>query len=170
MASSFFGINIGQSALYAAQTNLTVTSNNIANADTDGYSRQYSNKTATKSMSTTVGILGTGTEITGVEQYRDGYLDEKYRDAADNLGEYDVKDDLLAQLETIIDESADSGYSKYLDNIYEALQTLSKDPGNETARNAYVTSLESFTEYINDVGRQLLISLTVRETPKLASS
>ena len=40
MANTFFGLTIGTSGLYAANVNLTVTSNNIANEMTKGYSRQ----------------------------------------------------------------------------------------------------------------------------------
>ncbi len=156
MGSSFFGINIGQSGLYTAQTNLNITSHNIANADTDGYSRQYAVQSATNPLyAGTRGMIGTGSEVTNVEQYHDDYLDEKYWDVSNELGEYTVKNEILSQLELVLNEPSDTGYSTFFNDIFESLSTLSKDPSDTTARSAYVDSLEAFTAYINDVGEQL---------------
>ena len=157
MASSFFGINIGQQGLYTAQTNLNVTSHNISNADTDGYSRQYTVQSATRPMGIAGkrGMLGTGSEVTNVLQHRDSYLDDKYWDMTNELGEYEIKDELLSQMEVIFNEPSDYGYSEYFNDVFDALQKLSTNPGDPTFLNAFTGSLENFTTYLNDVGNQL---------------
>ena len=156
MGSSFFGMNIAQQGLYTAQTNLNITSHNIANAETEGYSRQYAVQSATSPLTNgRRGMIGTGTEITNVLQHRDAYLDDKYRSLSNELGEFEVKDEILSQLELLFSEPSDTGYSTYFNDIFDSMQTLSKDPGNITGRSAFVDSLSSFSTYLNDMGKQL---------------
>lgn len=157
MGSAFFGLNIGQQGLYTAQTNLNITSHNIANAETEGYSRQYGVQRATSPLSnSTRGMIGTGSEITTVLQHRDEYLDDKYRSMINELGEFEIKDELLSQMELVFNEPSDTGYSAFFNDMFESFQTLSKNPGDSTTRAALVSSMESFASYMNDMGAQLM--------------
>lgn len=157
MASSFFGINVGMQGLFTAQTNLSVTSHNISNAETVGFSRQYAIQSATRPLSNSdEGMIGTGSEVTNIEQYREAYLDYKYWSMTNELGEYDTKNELLSQMELIFNEPSDSGYSTYFTDIFDSLQTLSKNPGDSTSRSALVDSMDSFASYLNDIGDQLI--------------
>ena len=72
------------------------------------------------------------------------------------LGEYDTKNELLSQMELIFNEPSDSGYSTYFTDIFDSLQTLSKNPGDSTSRSALVDSMDSFASYLNDIGDQLI--------------
>ncbi|VDN48532.1 Flagellar hook-associated protein 1 [Petrocella atlantisensis] len=156
MGSAFFGIGVGTQGLYTAKTALDITNHNIANAETVGYSRQYGLQSATRPLPNGMkGMIGTGSEITNVLQHRDSYLDNKYWSMTNELGEYEVKDEILSQMEILFNEPSETGYSTFFNNIFESLQTLSKNPGDTTVRNAFVTSLESFATYMNDVSKQL---------------
>jgi flagellar hook-associated protein 1 FlgK len=156
MGSAFFGIGVGTQGLYTAKTALDIANHNIANAETVGYSRQYGVQSATRPLPNGMkGMIGTGSEITNVLQHRDSYLDNKYWSMINKLGEYQVKDEILSQMEILFNEPSETGYSTFFNNIFESLQTLSKNPGDITVRNAYVTSLESFATYMNDVSKQL---------------
>ena len=75
---AFFELNIAMSGLFAAQRGLQVTSNNITNASTKGYSRQVlSQKADTPLTGLGVGMTGTGVATTGVNRLRNSYLDTK---------------------------------------------------------------------------------------------
>lgn len=157
MASSFFGIGIGTQALYTAKTALNITSHNIANAETVGYSRQYGLQSATRPLTNvSSGMIGTGSEITNILQYRDAYLDNKYWSMSNEMGEYEIKEGLLSQMELIFNEPSDTGYSTFFDNIFESLQTLSTDAQDSSSKIAFVDSLESFASIMNDMGEQLI--------------
>ena len=82
MANSFFGLNIGTLGLYAANANLTVAANNIANEATEGYSRQKATQVATDPLRVHMryGSVGTGVEVTEITRVRDEYYDYKYWD------------------------------------------------------------------------------------------
>jgi len=157
MGSAFFGIGVGTQGLYTAKTSLNITNHNITNAETKGYSRQYGVQSASRALPNGLkGMIGTGSEITNVAQHRDAYLDYKYWSMNNKMGEYTIKNDLTSQMELIFNEPSDTGYNTYFNNIFESLQTLSKDPGNTTLRSNMIGSMSSFSKYMNDLGEQLI--------------
>lgn len=157
MGSAFFGIGIGAQGLYTAKTSLNITNHNITNAETIGYSRQYGVQSATRALPNNLkGMIGTGSEITNIAQHRDAYLDYKYWSMTNEMGEYTIKNELTSQMELIFNEPSDTGYNTYLNNVFESLQTLSKDPSNTTLRGNMVDTMSSFSKYMNDLGEQLI--------------
>ena len=65
MANTFFGLNIGTTGLYAAKSGLNITAHNVANIETEGYSRQVIKQSADTPISTNnrYGMLGSGVAI-----------------------------------------------------------------------------------------------------------
>lgn len=156
MRSSFFGLNVSTQGLYTAKTALDITNHNIANAETPGYSRQYATLKASRPLqNSSRGMVGTGAEITEIKQYRSEYLDTKYWGMATGLGQFEVKDEMLGQLERLFNEPSDSGYNAYFNDFYDALQTLSTNPGEYAFRTSFLDTAESFATYYNNIGEQL---------------
>lgn len=80
MRSSFFGIGVAQQGLFSSRGNMDVINHNISNSKVEGYSRQYAIQQASRPLRNLHrGMVGTGSEILTVDQYRSGYLDSKYR-------------------------------------------------------------------------------------------
>lgn len=156
MRSSFFGLNVATQGLYTAQTNLDVVNHNISNAETDGYSRQYTEVSATRPLSNAGrGMIGTGAEVTGVSQMRSTYIDNKYWSMSPDLGQYQVKNELLSQVELLFNEPTDSGYNQAMSDLFDSIQTLSTDPSEDANLSNFIDSAEAFTEYFNNIGKQL---------------
>lgn len=134
--SGFLGLNTALSGLFANQRSLGIVSHNIANANTEGYSRQVMNTVAYKPqvLPGGFGTLGVGVDITAVKQIRDNYLDFKYRVENSVKGEWDARASVLTELEGIFNEPSDSSIAELLDQYYESLQSLQKNPENLTAR------------------------------------
>lgn len=154
--SAFFGIGVGTQGLYTARTALEITNHNIANAETQGYSRQEGIQKATRPMANgPTGMIGTGSEITNVIQHRDAYLDFKFWNMTNTMGEYDIKDELLSQMELIFNEPTETGMTTFFDNMYKALHEMATNAGDTTVRSNLVASMDAFTDYIQDMGSQL---------------
>ena len=136
MASSFLGLGTSYSGLTANQRSLQVTSHNIANANTVGYTRQRMDMKAYKpdQLSGGLGTLGNGVEVEAVKQIRDEFLDYKYRGENAKFGEWDARSSVLKEVEAIINEPSDSSISEVLDDYFEALHELNKNPENLTTR------------------------------------
>jgi len=157
MASTFFGLNIGKSGLYAYQLGINTTAHNVANAETKGYTRQVVNKQASKPLSVgcSYGMVGTGVDVTSIEQVRSKYLDEKYSFNTSISGEYTTKDYYMEELQSYFNEITVDGFTINFDNLYKTLQTLSTNPGNGTTRTQVTTYAYNLTEYLNSLHTSL---------------
>ena len=81
MASTFFGLTIAYTGLQAAQTSINVTSHNLANINTNGYTKETASIKAGDALRSyaSYGTLGSGVVVDAINQTRDSYYDEKYR-------------------------------------------------------------------------------------------
>lgn len=158
MQSTFFGMNIALQGLYSARGGMNVTNHNVANAYTRGYSRQMIQQRATTpiALNNGKGMLGTGTEVYGIKQMRDVYLDKKYWSQSSVLGEYSAKKSTSTQLETIFNAtSADANFEKEYNNFYDALQKVSTNPSDASYLSVLKQNGASFTQYFNDLSAKL---------------
>ena len=85
MASGLFSIS--RSALLAHQQVLQTIGQNIANAETPGYSRQESVLSANNPNRMSYGMVGTGVSVTAIVRKREVMLDEGYRQASGQAAE-----------------------------------------------------------------------------------
>src|SRR5690349_21493162 len=103
-------ISIARSGIFAQQLATQVAAHNIANAQTEGYTRQDVETTATYPQITPGGIYGTGTRA-DVRRLRDELLDGTYRRESGRSAAYAARNDLLSQVETVFGEPSDTGLS-----------------------------------------------------------
>ena len=154
MGSTFFGLNIAVKGLQAQQMALDVTSHNIANANTVGYTRQDVIMETTLPIKTYQGFVGTGVDIGEIRRIRDEFLDIQMRTENKSLGEWDVKADILGKLEVIINEPSESGLCTVMDEYWESWQQLSKDPESTAVRSTVMQSGLALTDAFNHMDRQ----------------
>ncbi|MFP4697157.1 MAG: flagellar hook-associated protein FlgK [Eubacteriales bacterium] len=157
MRSSFFGLNVATQGLYSSRTSLDVTNHNITNAETEGYSRQVAEQKATRPLPaySEKGMIGTGSEVVSIDQMRNQYFDVKYWNTIQHFGEYQVKDEQMKQLETIFKEPTDAGFSVEFNRMFEQLQRLSTNAGDEAYRSTFKDSAISFVSFFNSMDEQL---------------
>lgn len=152
MQQSFFGLNIALSGLYTAQRNLDTVGHNLSNASTPGYSRQQSIQSASNPLAVMdgTGMVGTGSQVTGVERIRDTYLDFKYWSENVANGEWSKKAELMGEIQVTFNEPSKSGFVKIMDGFFDSLQELSKDPSSGAARALVVQKATTLTKYFNN--------------------
>lgn len=157
MRCSFFEYNVAASGLTVARAGLEVTANNIANAETPGYSKQYTEQRTTRplSYSNGKGMIGTGAEVYGVGQMRNIYLDKKYWSEKSVLGEYQMKSEQLALTEGIFNELSDTGIKSSFDNFFQKLQDLTTTAGDTTYRTNVIQIGETLTKLVNNTYESL---------------
>lgn len=163
MASTFFGLNIATSGIYAAQAGLTTTGHNVSNENTKGYSRQVTSQTAANALRfyTSYGMVGAGVEITGIEQMRDSYYDVKYRNNETKLGEHTTKYTYTLQIEDYFnevdfeDESGTIGFVGEYEDLFSTLKSMQGNPSELTYRTEFLNYCQSISEYFNDIQTKL---------------
>lgn len=151
MPSTFFGLTIGKSGMYASQAAITTTAHNITNATTKGYSRQKISQSASTpiSVNSRYGMVGSGVDVNSVYRVRNLYLDEKYRSNNCLYGNYQTKEYYMTSIENYFSEVNSDGTTATFDDFYMAMEDLARDVGNPTNRTAVSETAESFTAYVN---------------------
>ena len=159
MPSQFFGLNIAYTGLLASNAAMNTTSNNIANVQTEGYSRQQVTQQASNALRVfqTYGCAGAGVETLAIERIRDEFYDGRYWDNNALLGEYDMKQYYMQQLETYFDDDGKStGFKTNFDQLMiTGLQALLKDPNSATAKSQFVGYAGALTDYFNGMAGNL---------------
>ena len=176
MSSGLF--SIARSALTTHQTAIQTVAQNIANAETPGYSRQEAVLQANTPVRLPYGNVGTGVSVTTIIRKRDVLLDDGFRSSSASLGTADQRRETLSGLEGIFGEPTDAGMSSTLDQFWGAWSDLATSPNSGAARavvqqrGAQVADL--FNSYDASLSQQRVSSLdrltaTVTEINGLAS-
>jgi flagellar hook-associated protein 1 len=127
-------LSIAVSAMRAQQEALDVAAHNIANANTEGYSRQRPVFSARDPLVLPSGVFGTGVQVLDVQIVRDSWLEATYWRESSSLGENGVRSDLMGRVETLLMEPGDSGLSSGLDAFFSAWSELASNPTSSTGR------------------------------------
>lgn len=153
MPSQFYGLNIAYTGLLASNAALNTTSNNIANVQTKGYSRQQVSQQAASALRVfqTYGCAGAGVETLAIERVRDDFYDTKFWNNNTKVGEYDMKQYYMKQLETYFaDDVTTAGFKTIFDQfMITGLEALLKDPSSATAKSQFVGYAGALAEYFN---------------------
>jgi flagellar hook-associated protein 1 len=151
MGESFFGFNLATRGLFTAQRSLDIVNHNINNVNTPGYSRQQPIQTAARPMALYdgTGMMGTGSEVTGVQRVRDEYLDFKYWSENITMGEWEAKQEVLTNIEVTFNEPSDSGFTSIMNDFFSSLQELGKDPSSSAVRSLVRQKGVTLSKYFN---------------------
>ena len=117
-------MNIGKSALNASQAWISVTGNNIANADTEGYSRQYVDQRDSYAIQAKPGAQGLGVNAQQVLRYYDAFLERSYVRQSTVSSRWNEQDTIMTSLEGLFNESNRSGVNSSLCLFFDAWKEL----------------------------------------------
>jgi flagellar hook-associated protein 1 FlgK len=162
MTSPFFSLNIGASALRTAQTLVEITNQNVANANTPGYSRQAADVKAspaypvpTFSSAGMPGQLGTGVQIANVSRARDAFIDYQLRGQLASQGRWDARRDALKQIEALTNEPSSNGLSSLMTKYWQAWQEVANSPSDSATRAILIEQGNSVAQAFNNLSQQL---------------
>ncbi|MBI5017397.1 MAG: flagellar hook-associated protein FlgK [Deltaproteobacteria bacterium] len=134
MSNIFFGLNIGRSSLLAHQTALDVTGHNLANVQTEGYSRQRVALTASLPIQSPQGPEGSGVNADRIQRLQLGYLDRQMG-KANTQHSYDAA---LVQgydeLQGVLGEPSSNGLGTALTEFWNSWEALSARPSDASVR------------------------------------
>jgi flagellar hook-associated protein 1 FlgK len=162
MSSPFFGLDIGVSALRAAQQMLDTAAHNVANANTPGYSRQrvelleappYTYPSFNRSG--LPGQIGAGVTVGSITRVRDNFLDLQVQAQTALKSEWDTRQQELAKIESIFPEPSDSGLGNTISKYWSAWQDVASDPTSTAARTALTEQAASLAMVVNRDSNQL---------------
>ena len=131
------------SALDTDQAALAVTTDNIANANTPGYSREIANLEEAPVITYGNLQIGTGVSLANVQGVRDNVLQLRLNQEAQTEGQLNTFVNGMNQIQPVFNETAGSGLQSLISQFFNAWQTLSTDPENSGDRQAVIAAGQS---------------------------
>ena len=148
-------LGIARRALQAHQSAMSVASNNIANVNTEGYSRQRIMLSAGRSLVTPQGILGSGVNIQGIERIHSNFIEQQLLNERPNFYQYEFKSTALHFIEDIFGEPSDFGLTRNLEDFFDSFHDLANDPEITTTRIIVREKAVSLKNSFRRINRQL---------------
>ena len=164
-------LNIGKTSLQASQAWMNVTGNNIANADTEGYSRQYIDQRDNYAINYRPGAMGMGVNAQQVLRYYDSFLEQSYIRQNTNSARWDEQDKLMTSLETLFNESNRTGLSSTLQNYFKAWSDLALYPDSTAHRASLLSYADNLGDMFSNTAEQIRklqqdMSVSIQDTVK----
>src|SRR6266576_462128 len=157
--STFTGLQTSLRGLLAHQQAIDTTSHNVANANTEGYSRQEAVMDPTEAYQVItgggIGHLGTGVTVEGYRRIRDSFLDLQYRAQAMQVGDQETRSTQLDQVELALSEPGDNGIAAQLAQFWNGWADLSHSPDDVAARQALIEQAKNLAASFKTVDTQL---------------
>ncbi len=140
--------------LMAFQRSMQTTSNNIANVNTDGYSRQSTNLESANTTFSRGNYVGNGVDVKSVTRSYDQFISSNIRTSASALGDADRFQAMTAQVDNLM-ANPDTGMTSAMKSFFNAVNTVASDPTSIPARQILVTEASTLTTQFNTVSSQL---------------
>ncbi len=148
-------LDIAREALGTSQAELDTTSHNIANASTDGYTKQKVVTEAAAPIQTTYGFLGSGVQIQTIERVRDAYVDEQVTNVNSDLSQATSQQQSMSDVESIFNDTSGNGLSDQLNSLFTAFQTLAQTPEDAGIRQTVMQAGQQVATTFNTMNNQL---------------
>lgn len=152
VGGSYGGIGISLSGMTTAQAGIAVSGQNIANANTEGYTRRVVTQAADEIVNNGIGIvMRNGVVIDDISRVRDFFLDQQYRTNSTNLGYSDQLSDIMVEMNKLLGEPSDNAIGARLSDLFDAASDLGANPNLDVAKINFVNAAKSLTNTINNI-------------------
>src|SRR5690606_20378007 len=147
-------LNIGQTALAAAQAGLATTGHNVANASTPGYSRQVVVQTALAGQNMGFGFVGRGTEIATITRVYNEFLGNQVVSAQSAKSRLESFYNQAKTIDSLVADP-DTGVSPALQDFFKNVQNISGAPNGAQSRQSLLSSANSMVASFRSLNQQL---------------
>jgi flagellar hook-associated protein 1 len=156
---SFFGLNLIGSAIDSFQQAANTTSDNIANVNTPGASRQVVNLTEASpivgspgySTWTGPGTKGDGVLVSSITRIHQDSYDGLFRGASSAQSYFDVEQQQLQAIQSSFAEPS-NGVNTAFTDLQTAISQLASNPSGTSERQGVITASQAFVTALNRVG------------------
>jgi len=147
--SGIYGVAL--SALNAAQAGLTTTGHNLANVNTDGYSRQAIVQVQGAGQLTGMGFIGQGTNVVSVRRMYADYLVTQSQALSAQHAEFTAQAAEMGRLSSLLSDT-DANLGAAIDNFFGSVQQLAANPSDTVSRQAMLSGGQALVGRFQDLG------------------
>ena len=148
-------LDIANSALSAQQQSINVTAHNIANVNTEGYSRQCPDLETKQPISANGLIMGRGVNVDQVTQAGDRFIESRLMQEKSNLSSSSEMEKYMQVLEGYFNENSDTGLSAMLADFWNGWYDISNNPSGAAERSSLYEHSALLAEQFNALGSDL---------------
>jgi flagellar hook-associated protein 1 FlgK len=151
MASIGTVVATAATGLRVQQAALNVVAHNVANAATEGYSRQRAVLSTNPALHAAEGAYGTGARLVDVVSIRDALLDASFWTATGGAAQHQARSRVLARIEAVFGEPSEKALSGSLDRFLSAWSDLASNPGSPVARSVVRQRGQELADKLNNL-------------------
>jgi len=152
MASNI--LSIGTSALAAAQVGISTTGHNIANANTEGYSRQKVTQGAAQAQNFGYGYVGQGTTVTSVTRVFNDLLAKQVVNSQSSSQSINTYKSQLSTIDSMLSDST-AGLNPAMSDFFASLKSVTANASDIPTRQSMMSSAQSLASRLNMMGNRL---------------
>lgn len=130
-------LNIAETSLSTNQKSVEVIGNNVANANTPGYSRETPVLTPYPTVNFNGFMVGEGVKVSDIQRSHDVFLAGQIQAQSNTMGEQSAKSSPLSDLEQIFN-TGDNNLATQVNSFFDSWQQLATNPSGEVERNAVI--------------------------------
>jgi len=147
-------LSTGISGLLSFQRGLDTTANNIANANTPGFSRRAVDLQELPGQASTFGYIGNGVQVSTIRRVYDEFLTLQLQSTTSGQARLASMDTLAGRVDGLLAD-AQTGLSPRLQSFFDAVQDLANDPSSPAARQALLGEGENLVSRFRSIDDRL---------------
>jgi len=148
-------LEIARGALATEQNALEVTSHNVGNVNTPGYSVQRTVMETNMPLRMPYGIMGTGVKIGEIQRMYSQFLNNQLNTQNSLSGMWGARQEVLGLLDAGFNESGNTGINQLLNDFWNAWEDVANNPEGATERKALVTKATTVAEAFGEKAKEL---------------
>ncbi|GAB5046984.1 flagellar hook-associated protein FlgK [Thermodesulfovibrio sp. TK110] len=142
--------DIGKTGVLTYQKALEVVSHNIANATTEGYTRQdviFENMPS--GVITAQGVSGRGVKLSDIRRMYDSFIELQLKTESSRSAYWDILQNGMLRLENIFNDTSDVAFSNVINDFFNAWQELSQNPQGTAERSLLLDKANYLVQRVN---------------------
>ncbi|MBL4711298.1 MAG: flagellar hook-associated protein FlgK [Gammaproteobacteria bacterium] len=143
-------LSIGTSGLQVFQRSLNTIGHNIANVNTEGYSKQSVQLAARTPQVNGYGFAGTGVQAVSITRSFNQFIESNLRSTTSSSAEFEQFYTLAAQLDNVVADS-DAGVANSIQRFFNALQDVADAPSSTASREVLLSESQNLSEQFNEL-------------------
>lgn len=147
-------LSTGISGLLASQRAIATTSHNIANANTEGYSRQRVNLETRPSERTPIGYIGQGVQVSGIERIHNQFIQTRLEQTTSDQSRVETYHEMISRIDVMLAED-NAGLASVQTEFFNSIQDLNTNPTSVGARQSMLNAAGNLAGRFNGMQSQL---------------
>lgn len=148
-------MDVGKRSMMNSQTALQTVSHNVANKNTEGFSRQRVDLQAAEPTGLGKNRIGNGARVTSVSRTNNQFIEKQVEQEGNVLGNKDSKAQMLGRVEQVFNEQMNKGLNKFMGEFFNSFREMSNSPENLSLRNLVKESADFMANDFKRVHGQL---------------